>query len=119
MRSGIHIRLMTDADLVFADQVRALAGWNQTLDDWRLLLEWEPEGCFVAELDGQPAGTATTTCYGVDLAWIGMVLVHPDQRRHGVGQALLNHCLAFLRERRVSSIKLDATPTGKTLYDQL
>jgi GNAT superfamily N-acetyltransferase len=53
-----------------------------------------------------PAGTATTIGYGTDLAWIGMVLVHPDHRRHGVGRALLAHCIAFLRERRIRSIKL-------------
>jgi GNAT superfamily N-acetyltransferase len=113
------MRLMTEADLPFADQVRACAGWNQTPDDWRLLLEWQPDGCFVGELDGVPAGTATTIFYGTALAWIGMVLVHPDHRRHGVGHALLDHCIAFLRERRIQSIKLDATPLGKTLYDQL
>jgi GNAT superfamily N-acetyltransferase len=110
---------MTEADLSFADRVRACAGWNQTPDDWRLFLEWQPEGCFVGELDGIPAGTATTICYGSNLAWVGMVLVHPDHRRHGVGRALLEHCLAFLRARRIRSIKLDATPLGKTLYDQL
>ncbi len=110
---------MTAADLPFADQVRECAGWNQTREDWRLFLEWEPAGCFVAEVDGAPAGTATTVCYGADLAWIGMVLVHPAQRRHGAGCALLRHCIASLRGRRIRSIKLDATPLGRTLYDQL
>ncbi|MDP3073668.1 MAG: GNAT family N-acetyltransferase [Opitutaceae bacterium] len=110
---------MTSSDLPFADQVRECAGWNQTREDWRLFLEWEPAGCFVAEVDGVPAGTATTVCYGTDLAWIGMVLVHPAQRRHGAGRALLGHCIASLGERRIRSIKLDATPLGKTLYDQL
>lgn len=119
MSSVIQVRLMTEADLPFADQVRAFAGWNQTSDDWRLFLEWHPDGCFVGEWDGVPAGTATTICYGTALAWIGMVLVHPEHRRRGVGRALLDHCLAFLRERRVRSVKLDATPLGKTLYDQL
>ena len=119
MSPAIQMRRMTGADLPLADQVRACAGWNQTPDDWRLFQEWQPDGCFVGEFNGVPAGTATTICYGTDLAWIGMVLVHPDHRRHGVGRALLDHCLAFLRERRIRSIKLDATPLGKTLYDQL
>src|SRR5437870_2531869 len=74
---NVQFRLMTAADLDFADSLRALAGWNQTRNDWRRLLTHEPRGCFIAEWDGSPAGTSTTTCYGTDLAWIGMVLVDP------------------------------------------
>ncbi len=47
-----------------------------------------------------------------------MVLVHPDARRRGIGRALLEHCIEFLKPR-VACIKLDATPLGKTLYDTL
>jgi len=110
---------MTEADLEFADTVRAAAGWNQTADDWRRFLATEPGGCFVAEWDGTRAGTATTTVYGVELAWIGMVLVHPEYRRRGIGRALLEGCLEALRARGVRCIKLDATPLGKRVYDGL
>lgn len=115
----VRLRVMRQTDLPFADTVRALAGWNQTLDDWRRFLAMEPEGCFLAELRGEPAGTATTIVYRQALAWIGMVLVHPDCRRQGVGTALLKRCIAYLRERGVRSIKLDATPLGKRVYDGL
>ena len=110
---------MSVADLPFADSVRAQAGWNQTLDDWRRLMAMEPDGCFVAEWDGARAGTATTTVYGMELAWIGMVLVHPDYRRRGIGQALLGRCIEHLHARGVRCIKLDATPLGKPVYDGL
>jgi hypothetical protein len=46
-------------------------------------------------------------------------LVHPEHRRHGIGKALLLHCLEHLDRLGIQSIKLDATPLGKTLYDQL
>ena len=117
----IQIRQLGVDDLAFADHVREQAGWNQTLDDWRRLLRLEPDGCFLAELDGQSAGTATTTVYGDnDLAWIGMVLVDESARRRGVGGALLAHCISYLRdERRVKCIKLDATPAGQPLYEKL
>ena len=104
---------MTPAELDFADSLRALAGWNQTRNDWQRLLAHEPRGCFVAEWNGALAGTATTTCYGTDLAWIGMVLVHPDYRRRGIGTALLQQCLDYLSGRGVRCIKLDATPLGR------
>ena len=58
MNPSLHVCLMTLDDLTFADSLRAMAGWNQTLDDWRDLIALEPTGCFVAEWDGTPAGTA-------------------------------------------------------------
>ena len=115
----IKIRPMARSDLAFADSLRALVGWNQTLNDWKRFLDLSPQGCFIAEWNGTCAGTATTLCYGGDLAWIGMVLVHPDFRGRGIGRALLNHCVAYLRGRGIRCIKLDATPQGKLLYDRL
>ncbi len=110
---------MADTDLPFADRVRGSAGWNQSLQDWRRLLQHDPGGCFVAEWNGRPAGTATTTIYSQDLAWIGMVLVDPAMRRRGIGTALLARCIEHLRRSGVGCIKLDATPMGRQVYDQL
>ena len=119
MSSQLRLRTLVREDLPFADSLRALAGWNQTLGDWERFLATEPTGCFLAEWNGTPAGTATTIVYGPELAWIGMVLVHPEFRRRGIGQALLRHCIGFLRERGVRCIKLDATPLGRTVYEGL
>ncbi len=110
---------MADADVRFADRIRDSAGWNQTLQDWQRLLRHDPAGCFVAEWNGRPAGTATTTIYSQDLAWIGMVLVDPDLRRRGIGTALLQHGIEHLRQSGVGCIKLDATPLGRQVYDPL
>ncbi|NOY01032.1 MAG: GNAT family N-acetyltransferase, partial [Verrucomicrobia bacterium] len=117
---SIQLRTMRDEDLVFANEVRNIAGWNQTLTDWRRFISLQPNGCFIAEWNGEPAGTATTTCYGKDLAWIGMVLVHPDFRRRGLGKALLEHCITYLRDdQKIRCVKLDATPEGQPLYEKL
>lgn len=110
---------MADADVRFADRIRDSAGWNQTLQDWQRLLRHDPAGCFVAEWNGRPAGTATTTTYSKDLAWVGMVLVDPDVRRQGIGTALLARCIEHLRQSGVRCIKLDATPLGRQVYDTL
>lgn len=110
---------MTSGDLPFADALRKAVGWNQTIDDWRRYLAWEPRGCFVAEWDGHPAGTATTLAYGTELAWIGMVLVQAEYRRRGIGRALLHHCIHTLEELGIRSIRLDATPDGQKIYEPL
>jgi len=119
MKPSVRLRLMTAADVPFADSLRDVAGWNQTPADWRRFLALEPDGCFVAEHAGRPAGTATTLTYGRELAWIGMVLVHPDARRHGLATALLEHCVRHLRGLGITCLKLDATPLGQTVYDRL
>src|SRR5882724_8331694 len=119
LNSPLRLRLLRREDLQFADSVRASAGWNQTLDDWERFLTTEPDGCFLAEWNGAPAGTATTTIYGPDLAWIGMVLVHPEYSQRGIGRALLERCIERLRGGHVRCIKLDATPLGKKVYDNL
>ena len=119
MSTSLKLRVMTRADLPFADAVRSQAGWNQTPADWERFVAMEPGGCFVAEWEGRPAGTATTIVYGPELAWIGMVLVHADFRRRGIGSALLERCIGSLHERGVRCVKLDATPLGKMVYDRL
>lgn len=114
----IAIRRLEHADLPFAQEVRELAGWNQTDRDWERLLAHEPEGCFLATVDGAPAGTATTTTHADEVGWIGMVLVHPGFRKRGVATNLLVGCIEYL-ERKVRCIKLDATPAGQPVYERL
>lgn len=114
------LRPLTRSDLDFAHGLSRLAGWNQTPRDWERFLSLGPEGCFLAEKDGQPAGTATTTSYGSALAWIGMVLVHPDFRRQGIGTTLLEGAIHHLREEKgIACVRLDATPEGRPLYEGL
>jgi GNAT superfamily N-acetyltransferase len=113
-------RVMRPADIPGGDRLRALANWNQTPDDWARLLCWERAGCFLAEQDGCIVGTVTTTIFGPELAWIGMMLVDPAVRRQGIGRRLLTHAIDWLEvTRRLACIGLDATPVGKTLYDTM
>ncbi len=117
--SDAQLRVMTEADLPGADHLRRLVGWNQTPEDWRRMLELEPEGCFAALDGGQLAGTVTTIAYGQTLAWIGMMLVHPEHRRRGIATRLMRRAIEYLQGRGVRCTKLDATPAGLPLYQKL
>jgi GNAT superfamily N-acetyltransferase len=114
----MRIRLLTAADLPFALGLCAQNHWNQLAGDWQRQLDLEPAGCFVAEADGQNAGTACYCAFG-DVAWISLVLVDRTKRNQGIGTALLRHVVQALDERGVASILLDATPLGQPVYARL
>jgi predicted N-acetyltransferase YhbS len=116
---NMSLRRMTDGDLPAADELRRLAGWNQTIEDWRRLLWLEPRGCFVAVQNRDVVGTVTTTIYGQALAWIGMMLVHAEHQRRGIGTRLMRRALEYLQDHGVKCVKLDATPAGRPLYEKL
>lgn len=114
----IEIRLLGQSDIPAAMQLKELARWNQTETDWHRLLQLEPSGCFGAFRDGSLVGTTTTTTYDRELAWIGMVLVSPENRRRGIATQLIKTALEYL-SGKVRTVKLDATPEGQTVYEGL
>lgn len=114
-----QLRTMTPVDVAAGMRLKEIAGWNQTKEDWERFLRAEPEGCFVAEWNGQVAGTVTTIVYENRFAWIGMVLVDPQLRGKGIGTALLQKALDHLDAKKVPCVKLDATPQGKPIYARL
>jgi len=115
----MEIRRLTPDDVPAVLRLAGAAGWNQTDADVRRLIDLAPEGCFAACAGGEVIGTVTTTAYGRELAWVGMMLVDPAHRRRGVGTALMEVALDHLRERGVATVKLDATPMGRPVYERL
>ncbi len=114
-----RLSVMRAADIPAGMKLKEVAGWNQAAADWERFLSASPEGCFVAEAEGRVVGTTTTITYEGRFAWIGMVLVEPQFRRQGVGTRLLTRAIEHLDACRVPTIKLDATPQGKPIYENL
>jgi len=114
---------MTGGDVPLGMRLKGQAGWNQTEADWRRFLALQPDGCFVAELRGEPVGTVTTCLFGGEEAplvgWIGMALVDESARDRGVGTELTGRALEYLDRRGAVSIRLDATPMGQSIYEKL
>jgi GNAT superfamily N-acetyltransferase len=107
------IRLLAPEDLGSAFSLSSTAGWNQRLDDWRMLLALAPAGSFAAVTEGRIAGTAIGIDYG-GFAWIAMMLVDPAYRGRGLGRRLLEAAMGAVPADR--PIRLDATPMGRSLY---
>ena len=114
-----ELRRLRAEDISAAAQLSAHAGWNQTEEDWRTLLELSPEGCLAIEVDGQLAATTTLLCYGRKLAWIGMVLTKAEYQRRGFAKRLLALALQNADKMGIATIKLDATDQGQPLYESL
>lgn len=119
MRDNSILRKLTTADVPGAMALSTEAGWNQTADDWRMLIELSPQGCLAIEIDGEIASTATLTCYGTRLAWVGMVLTRIKRRGRGYAMRLLKESLRVADELGIDSVKLDATNLGQPLYEKL
>lgn len=115
----MNLRTMTIADIPAGMRLKDLAGWNQTPADWRYFLESCPRGCFAAEVDGKVVGTAATIVYEEQLAWVGMVLVDPEFRGRGIGTRLLEKTIEYLDTIGIRTMKLDATPQGRPIYEKL
>ncbi|MDQ6665442.1 MAG: GNAT family N-acetyltransferase, partial [Acidobacteriota bacterium] len=107
---------MNSRDVPAALELSSDAGWNQTARDWHTLLALAPETCLAIECEEALAATATLLCYGTKLAWIGMVLTQPGYRRRGFATSLVKEALRIADERKIETVKLDATEMGQPLY---
>jgi predicted GNAT family N-acyltransferase len=116
-KTSFKIRQMILKDLEQAISLSYTEGWNQTENDWKMLLENPANICLVAENNNIIVGTATAACYSERIAWIGMVLVGKNFRGLGAGRMLMTQIIDKLKH--IESIKLDATPAGQPLYQNL
>src|SRR5262249_4097975 len=115
---NVTIRPMTVADIPGGMKLKEQNLWNTLPEDWRRQLDLEPEGCFVAETEGAVIGTACA-CIFDTVAWVNLVLVDRIQRGRGIGTSLMRTVLAWLDDRKVPSVRLDATPLGRPIYEKL
>jgi GNAT superfamily N-acetyltransferase len=118
----LDFRDMTEADLEDGRRLSRASGWNQTIDDWRLLLALGPGLFRVAVEGGGIVASGGAVRYGDALAWICMILVDPARRGHGIGRRIFDDVLgrteAAVRTGGLRAVGLDATPAGHGIYAQ-
>jgi DNA-binding MarR family transcriptional regulator/predicted GNAT family acetyltransferase len=56
------------------------------------------EGCWIAELDGAPAGAVMLVDTGNGIAKLRLLIVEPHARGRGIGRRLVEHCIKFARD---------------------
>ena len=82
------------------------------------MFRFEPEGCFIAEVDAQPVGHVFSISYG-SLGWIGLLIVEPEYRRRGIGKLLTVRAKDYLLSQGVQTIKLEGVAEIADLYRQI
>ena len=114
----LKIRAFGDRDIDFALAQTTREGWDNTVSTFRVSLSHDPEGCFIAEIDGQRAGMITTTRY-VRSAWMGNLIVAPHYRRQRIGERLMEHAIGRLEAHGIRTFWLEADPMGVSIYRRL
>jgi len=112
-----HTEPIIDAPLAVSElpDAEALvreAGWNQVRADWDIFHALGT--VHAARVGPRVVATAGTLPYG-EFAWISLVLVNGEYRRHGLGTRLLKRCIEQLTSQGCVPV-LDATPAGLPLY---
>lgn len=104
-------------DISAATELSDEAGWNQTAEDWALMIR-VGRAFGVTGPDGRLVATALALPYPPRFGWISMVLVHGPFRRRGLATRLLERSLAELQDRSLVPF-LDATPAGQAVYERM
>jgi len=77
----------------------------------------KPNRWFLATYRDQPAGVVGATNYG-PFTYLGMMTVHQEFQRKGIGQAMLQHMLDWAEVQGIPFLRLDASEAGFPLYLQ-
>jgi GNAT superfamily N-acetyltransferase len=79
-----------------------------------------PHGEMLAARDSRGAvvGMACCASFGHS-GWIGALAVAPESRRHGLGTALTEAAVDWLRSRGAVTVSLYATPAGRAVYERM
>ncbi|MDO9577664.1 MAG: GNAT family N-acetyltransferase [Candidatus Cloacimonadales bacterium] len=91
--TDLQIRTMKRINLNFLIDQAANEGWNPGLHDADTFYQTDPEGFFVAELEGKPVGCISLVKYDISFAFLGFFIVLAKYREKGLGMQLWNHAI--------------------------
>lgn len=112
----LQIEELSAEDLTAARRLSTDVGWNQTVADWRRLLDLFSDTCFGGWVGDRLVATSTLATYENRVGWIGMILVDEAHRRQGYGSAIFEAALEAGRRADLEAIGLDATDAGRRVY---
>lgn len=111
--SRVACRTATLPEVVQMLDWAAEEGWNPGLDDAAAFYAADPEGFFVAVVDGAPVAAISVVNHSDAHAFLGLYLCRPAFRGQGIGFALWQHAMAHAGGR---SVGLDGVPAQESNY---
>ncbi|MBO6784482.1 MAG: GNAT family N-acetyltransferase [Alphaproteobacteria bacterium] len=84
-------------DVALMVEWAAREGWNPGLRDIDAFRAADPDGFWIARVDGTPAACMSLVTYDPSFAFLGFYIAHPDYRGRSIGFALWQHALAACR----------------------
>ena len=90
-------------------------GWNPGIDDAAAFFASDPDGFFVAQVDGHPVAAISVVNHSTEYAFLGLYLCLPEYRGRGIGYALWSHALAHAGHRTVG---LDGVAAQEANYER-
>ena len=114
----LRLRNLVQSDVGFVTQFCMLEEWDKIPQDIERYIECEPDGCFIAEVDGRAAGHVFSISYG-HVGWIGLLIVHPYYRRKGLGAELMKKAIEYLHRLGTNIIQLEALPNSVDFHKKL
>ena len=112
------IRTIDRSDFDFIIELTAAENIRYTEKDLSRILDYEPEGCFIAVDRERKLGIVTTVVFE-KIGWIGNVFVVESARRRGAGTRLVKEALQYMRRKCVEFPKLYCFPHRIAFYRRL
>lgn len=100
-RDGFAVRTMRRREVEVAVDWAAQEGWNPGNHDAEAFYAADPEGFFIAELDGEPIGSVSVVNYSETFAFAGLYILKPEYRNRGYGSRLFAAGMAHAGDRNI------------------
>lgn len=113
-----EVRKLLEEDFDFAVNLTDTRDWQLTDEDFRFMLEMEPEGCFVLLYDSVRVGLVTNVSFG-KVGWLGNLIVDEKRRKGGGGRLLVQHSLEYFKSKGVETVGLFAYMDTVEFYRKL
>jgi ribosomal protein S18 acetylase RimI-like enzyme len=109
---------MTEKDFQYAVELTDTKGWNLIEDDFKFMLNLEPEGCFILLNDSEKIGIITSISLD-RIGWFGNLIVEEKHQRKGAGSFLVRHVIDYLSGKGVEVVGLYSYIDAVPFYEKL